>query len=152
MGQESSNKWRLLSQFSVKVLIYTVEKSYHGVLQLWVRVREMAPKRWNIRRTAKLVPIEWPDSTLIMLAIRPSLWASKTAENKKKCVKWLNILYVMSIAIWRENWARPEMLVLKSFKKWVTRFDPNHASDPAFVMSLYNSWKLEKLVKSLVSR
>ena len=41
----------------------------HGVLQLWVSVREMAPSLWNILSTARLVPIECPDSTLIKLAI-----------------------------------------------------------------------------------
>ncbi len=30
----------------------------HGVLQLCVRVSEMAPSRWNILKTARLVPIE----------------------------------------------------------------------------------------------
>ena len=39
----------------------------------------MAPSRWNIRKTAKLVPIEWPDSTLIRLAIFPSACTSLKA-------------------------------------------------------------------------
>ena len=42
------------------------------MLQLCVSVRERAPSRWNIRSTARLVPIECPDSTVIRLAIFPA--------------------------------------------------------------------------------
>ena len=59
------------------VIGYYCEKRYcdiahQGVLQLCVRVRDLAPSRWNIRSTARLVPIEWPDSTVIRLAILPA--------------------------------------------------------------------------------
>jgi hypothetical protein len=36
-----------------------------------VSVKDLAPSLWNILRTARLVPIEWPDSTVIKLPIFP---------------------------------------------------------------------------------
>ena len=38
---------------------------------LCVSVSDLAPRRWNILNTARLVPMEWPDSTVTMLPIRP---------------------------------------------------------------------------------
>ena len=59
-------------------------KTHQGVLQLCVSVSETAPSLWNILRTARLVPIECPDSTLIKLAIRFSAWASIRPETELK--------------------------------------------------------------------
>ena len=42
-----------------------------------VRVRDLAPNLWYIRSTARLVPIEWPDSTVIRLAILPAECAAR---------------------------------------------------------------------------
>ena len=56
------------------------QATHHGVLQLCVRVRDLAPNRWNIRSTARLVPIEWPDSTVIRLAILPAECAATMSE------------------------------------------------------------------------
>ena len=47
--------------------------SYQGVSQLWVRVRALTPSLWKVLRTPRLVPMEWPDSTVITLAILPFL-------------------------------------------------------------------------------
>ena len=57
----------------------------------------MAPSRWNIRKTAKLVPIECPDSTLIRLAILPSAWTSVKAIQLKEIVIVIWIFYISMI-------------------------------------------------------
>ena len=66
-------------------------KTHHGVLQLCVSVSETAPSLWNILSTARLVPIECPDSTLIKLAIRFSAWASIRPETELKIMSWIYI-------------------------------------------------------------
>ena len=59
------------------------DDTYQGVLQLWVRVSDLAPRRWNMRRTAKLVPMECPDSTVMRLAILPEAWADTNSATKQ---------------------------------------------------------------------
>ena len=54
------------------------------MLQLCVRVRDLAPNLWNIRSTARLVPIEWPDSTVIRLAILPAECAARISTGIEK--------------------------------------------------------------------
>ena len=54
------------------VCIDTKLKTYQGVSQLCVRVRARTPSLWNVLRTPRLVPILWPDSTVMKLAIFPA--------------------------------------------------------------------------------
>ena len=52
---------------------------------MWVSVSETAPSLLNILRTARLVPMEWPDSTLMSEAVRPSRCTSSSeAESLTK--------------------------------------------------------------------
>lgn len=71
-------RWGLRSNYEQRDYLI----SYQGVWQLWVSVRDLAPRRWNIRSTAKLVPIEWPDSTVIRLPIRPEAWTAEISGSE----------------------------------------------------------------------
>lgn len=80
--------------------VVTYSQSYQGVLQLCVSVRDLAPRRWNMRSTARLVPIEWPDSTVIRLAILPDPCADTSSEEKS----WKSLLtfFIMASMIMQE--------------------------------------------------
>ena len=69
--------------------------TYQGVSQLCVRVRTRTPSRWNIRRTARLVPMLCPDSTVIMLPIRPALCESMISKQKYGCRR--NICHIAKL-------------------------------------------------------
>ena len=46
--------------------------TYHGVLQLWVKVIYLVPSLYISRKVARLLSMEWPPSTPIRLPILPS--------------------------------------------------------------------------------
>ena len=51
--------------------LYNVSCTYHGVLQLDVRVRYLTPTLYKVRSTGKLLARECPPSTPIRLQTRP---------------------------------------------------------------------------------
>ena len=62
--------------------------AHQGVSQLWVRVRARTPSLWKVLNTPRLVPMLWPLSTVMKLAILPPLWASIISEKKdERCYR-----------------------------------------------------------------
>ena len=61
---------------SNQILCSDWSMAHQGVSQLWVRVRARTPSLWKVLNTPRLVPMLWPLSTVMKLAILPPLWAS----------------------------------------------------------------------------
>ena len=64
-----------------KTLKVKVKGTYHGLLQLCVRARDLTPSWWYILSTEREVPMEWPDSTVITPAIFPDWWTVTRSGN-----------------------------------------------------------------------
>ena len=59
--------------------------TYHGVLQLWVKVIYLVPSLYISRRVARLLSMEWPPSTPIRLPILPSSKACRIPTRSNSC-------------------------------------------------------------------